>query len=283
MTFQQLKILLKVIETGNFTKTGELLNISQSGVSHTITSLENELGEKVLRRDKGKIALTEAGERIIEHIREILYQEELIFQKLQQGKLEKRMIKLATFPSLTMWLTKNILPEIKRKEWNVELSIREGTYEEIENWLRNQEVDLGLTTSSISPSFPYYHLFFDPLYLVVSEKHPLAIKEQVFIEDLAHHNFILPIAGCQKLILSTLRKENVKVKIMMELRETHTILDLVQENTGITILPRMALPQMEGVKYIPIQPLMQREVGVTFALNNKNDPEIKRLFQLLSS
>jgi DNA-binding transcriptional LysR family regulator len=281
MTFQQLKILLKILETGNFTKTGELLNVSQSGVSHTIASLESELGKKLLIRNKDKIELTEAGKSIIDHVREIVYQEELILQKLNLTKAAKKTIKLATFPSLTVWITKNIIPEIK--EWNVDLSIKEGTYEDIENWIKNDDVDLGITTGPISPSYPFYHMFFDPLFLVVSKNHPLSIKENVYIEELQNQDFILPIAGCQQLIQHTFQKEHVDVHTIMELKETQTILDLIQENIGITILPRLALTPKDSLKYIPLLPQMKREVGITISKNHKSDLTIKRLFNLLVS
>lgn len=98
MTFFQLKVLLKLIETGNFTKTGEILNLSQSGVSHTINTLEKELGVKLVSREKKSITLTSEGSSVIENIKEILYQEELLNHKLKTVLPLKDELIIGTFP-----------------------------------------------------------------------------------------------------------------------------------------------------------------------------------------
>ncbi len=72
MTLFQFRVFLTVIEAGTFTKAGAELNMTQSGVSHAIAGLEAELGVTLLRRDRRGITLTEAGERILPCVRQVV-------------------------------------------------------------------------------------------------------------------------------------------------------------------------------------------------------------------
>lgn len=99
ITFQY-KVFLTVVECGSFTKAGEKLGLTQSGVSHNIAKLESELGIVLLRRNRNGLLLTDAGERVMPHIRQIMHQAALLEQEaaLIQG-MEVGSIKIGTFPS----------------------------------------------------------------------------------------------------------------------------------------------------------------------------------------
>ncbi|KUP25372.1 hypothetical protein AWJ19_17455 [Paenibacillus sp. DMB5] len=102
MAIFQYKVFLTVVESGSFTKAGEKLGLSQSGVSHNISTLETELGIVLLRRNRNGISLTDAGERVIPHIRQIIHHAKLLEQEaaLIQG-IEVGTIKIGTFPSFS--------------------------------------------------------------------------------------------------------------------------------------------------------------------------------------
>ena len=61
--------LLAVVEEGSFTRAAGRLGVSQSALSHAIRRLEERAGVSVLARTTRSLALTEAGERLIETIR----------------------------------------------------------------------------------------------------------------------------------------------------------------------------------------------------------------------
>lgn len=93
MNLLQIEIFVKVVDIGNFTKAGEILAMTQSGISHNIASLESELGIKLLNRGRNGISLTDSGERIINNMRNILSEAESIKQEaasilgIQNGKI----------------------------------------------------------------------------------------------------------------------------------------------------------------------------------------------------
>ena len=61
MNATKYQIFLKTVECGSFTKAAADLNFSQSGISHAINSLEEELGVTLLSRNRGGVTLTGDG------------------------------------------------------------------------------------------------------------------------------------------------------------------------------------------------------------------------------
>ena len=65
MLLKQLKYFISIVEKGNFTEAAKEIYISQSAISQQIQSLENELGYKLLIREKRTFTLTPAGNTYI--------------------------------------------------------------------------------------------------------------------------------------------------------------------------------------------------------------------------
>ena len=57
MSISKYQVFLKTVSCGSFSKAAEAMNFTQSGISHAIHSLENELGVKLLSRNRGGVVL----------------------------------------------------------------------------------------------------------------------------------------------------------------------------------------------------------------------------------
>jgi LysR family transcriptional regulator, regulator for bpeEF and oprC len=66
MTLEQLKILVKVVQSGSFTRAAELLETQKSYISRVIAQLEAELGAKLLERTTRALSVTEMGREVFE-------------------------------------------------------------------------------------------------------------------------------------------------------------------------------------------------------------------------
>lgn len=73
MNLAQLRALVAVVDEGGFTPAAAALELTQSGVSHAIASLERELGLSVVARSRGTVAPTSQGEVILRPAREALH------------------------------------------------------------------------------------------------------------------------------------------------------------------------------------------------------------------
>ena len=72
LSLAKFEIFNTVVELGSLTKAGEALGLTQSAVSHAISSLESEWGFSILNRGRSGINLTSNGEHVLKYIREML-------------------------------------------------------------------------------------------------------------------------------------------------------------------------------------------------------------------
>lgn len=146
MTITQLQVLIKTVELGSFTKAAGMLNMTQPAVSHAISSIESELGVTILIRDKRKgLIVTEVGNRILVHIREILNGVEKIEQEVAMEKgHEVGTIRIGSFPSASAYFLPKMINIFHEKYPNLELVLCEGTLKEVEDWLLSRVIDIGI-------------------------------------------------------------------------------------------------------------------------------------------
>jgi LysR family transcriptional regulator, regulator for bpeEF and oprC len=90
MTLEQLRILVKVVQSGSFTRAAELLETQKSYVSRVIAQLETELGTKLLERTTRSLSVTELGREVVERAVGILGAVDDTARLVQQTQSEPR-------------------------------------------------------------------------------------------------------------------------------------------------------------------------------------------------
>jgi len=278
----QIEIFVKVVDIGNFTKAGEILAMTQSGISHNIASLESELGIKLLNRGRNGISLTDSGERIINNMRNILSEAESIKQEaasilgIQNGK-----INIGSFSSFASKVLPTIISRFKGEFKGIEINFYEGSYDQITRWVEEGKVDIGFT----SLSNPMDHLeattiVRDRLVAIVPIHHQLAINEQIKAEDLQGEAFIMPQLGCEVSVKKFLQKHEVSPNIQFNVEENQTIIAMVCEGLGITIIPELALPfNLEGTIVKPLLPEPFREISIITRSKKQSLPAVKEFIK----
>ncbi|MBU8608368.1 LysR family transcriptional regulator [Bacillus pumilus] len=276
MTFQY-KVFLTVVECGSFTKAGEKLGLTQSGVSHNIAKLESELGVVLLRRNRNGLSLTDAGERVMPHIRQIVHHASLLEQEaaLIQG-MEVGIIKIGTFSSFSSKMLPQLIHRFTKGYPNIQVELYEGGYEEIEEWIASGTVDVGFLTQP-SREFETVPLFQDELVVLMQEDHRFNTKKVIEVDSLHDESFIMPKAGCDLLIKKLLKERGVKPQVLLEIGDNNALISMVQEGLGVTIIPTfILLPQMSHTKVIPLETNVYREINLAFKSFKAASPSAKR-------
>ncbi len=295
MTLTQLNILKTVVETESFTKTADALHITQSGVSHSIASLEDELEIKLVKSNKRSVSLTEAGEKIYILAKDILSRidrskEEIsALKNLQTGKL-----KLGCFQSVSVRILPGILKVFKQKYPGIEVSWFEGTDLEVKDWIINEAVDIGFV---VSPSIPIslparlpsqaygrdankdgletIPLLEDKMLGVFPAKHPLCSKKHINIKELAgEHLITFKGSSCGMLVTSNLINaiNNLGEIKKIEARNISTVIEMVRGGIGVAIMPELAVPQnYAGICLVPLKPEVKREIALAYRSSSSLD------------
>ncbi|WP_107839415.1 LysR family transcriptional regulator [Metasolibacillus meyeri] len=283
MSFVRFEIIAKVVELGSFTKAAEKLNMTQSAVSHAVASLESELNVSLLIRDRKKgIALTEAGQKVLPHIREILKRMESINQEIALvTNLETGNIRIGTFASASSCLLPKLLAKFQKKHPKIEFKFYEGTYEEITQWLSSGIIDIGFVVIGKSnPSFDLVPLIKDKMVVAYHPEHRFRIKETVDMDDLIEESFIMPTGMYQSHVEALFEEAQMKPSIRFEVHDCTTIANMVQEGLGITIGPELFLKTQHNIKISQLNIENSREVALACSSIESASPAVKEFLRV---
>ncbi|HEX6535054.1 MAG TPA: ATP-binding protein [Gemmatimonadaceae bacterium] len=126
ITDAQLRVLVAVADTGGFTEAARRLGLTQSAVSHAITTLERRLGVTLVERTARDVRLTGAGARALAHARELLRLEEALVRDAEGARRRHRArLRIASFGPTA---SRRLLPPLLDR-----FAAREGRFED-EGW-----------------------------------------------------------------------------------------------------------------------------------------------------
>lgn len=144
MSIKKYEVLLQTADLGSFTKASEVLGYTQSAISHIITGLEDELGLKLLSRDRFGVRLTAEGEALLPAIRTVCQEnQEVLRQAARFHGLEVGRVRIGTFLSVSVHLLPHLLQTFSQRHPDITFELLQGSYEDIERWLSEGRIDLG--------------------------------------------------------------------------------------------------------------------------------------------
>jgi DNA-binding transcriptional LysR family regulator len=278
MTISKYEAFHAVVELGSLTKAAEILNLTQSGVSHAIASLETELGFSLLSRDRAGVTLTSNGEMILQYVRETLQCNERLRQKVAEIKgLEIGTVRIGTFTSVSSQWLPGIIKEFKNQHPCIEIKLAEGDYDDINRWIGNGTVDFGFVSLPVTQSFEFIPLKKDKMLCILPKEHPLQ-QDEISFDQIQKESFIMPKWGNTGDVRRILLENHLKPKIRYEVVEDQAIIAMVQNGLGISILPEMVLlHNTHNVHIANLEKPAYRTIGI--ALNSmKNTSPAARKF-----
>ena len=281
MNFSQLHCLVALAETGSFTEAAYTVSMTQSAVSHALAKLERELGVTLLERNrKGVVALTDVGQKIIPYARLLLTQAENIEQEARAARgLAMGKLRLGSIFSLCPGLLTGILTHFQQVYPDIEVILFEGTLQEVQEWIATGIVDIGFVFHAAKggKSTP---IAADALHVFVSEEHPLHTRVTVSINDLRKERLIMPKTGGAFLEIVSFDLKATGSSIRYQASDGATILAMVREGLGVTLLPRMMLPQgLEGVVALPLDPPQHVQIGLATQEKGRTSPAVRLFVQ----
>lgn len=281
MTITQYQVFVKVIETGSFTKAAQELNMTQPAVSHAVSSLESDLGVRLIVRDRRKgILLTEIGQQLLVQIREILQRIHHMQQIVAAEKgLEVGTIRIGTFPSAAAHFFPLILSYFRKHYPNLELLLHEGTIEEVKKWLANREIDVGIVILP-DPEMETIPIFKDKMLAVLRKDHPLSRQASVSLHDLDSLPMIVCHGGYDTPIIEMFRRAAAHLNIAYAVYNVATVLNMIREGLGISILSGLSLTNLPpDVVGISLEPEVCREVSIAAPSLSEAPPAVKLFIQ----
>ena len=169
------RAFLAAAETGSFSRAAEVLRYTPSGVNQLVSALEKEVGFSLFSRSTKGVALTANGQLLLPVIREILHQEDRLFElSAQMNGLLIGTVTIAAYSSIaTHWLPA-VIRAFQQDYPHVEIKLMEGIWQEVSQWLEERTADIGFFSYQENMPFEWIPLAEDPMVALLPRSHPLA-------------------------------------------------------------------------------------------------------------
>ena len=247
MNIETLRIFCDLVELLSFSKTAEKHALSQSAISQQLAQLELAHKCQLIDREKRPIELTRSGQLLYETAKDILDRYEQFKSELNTLKSSGgNRINIAAIYSIGMHSLPDYVKKFMVSYPKVNVHIEYLDAAKIYELVLAGDVDIGLVAvPKRDKRFEVYDFEDEPLVLVCSPKHPLAMQSQVDIHKVQFERFISfdENVPTRRWIDNILHKYNIVVRPVMEFDNIETIKRAVEINSGISILPRTAILQ----------------------------------------
>ncbi len=277
--FRHLRTIRAIHEAGGLARAADILNITQSALSHQVKGLEDQAGVELFVRRSKPLRLSAAGHRLLKLAEKVLPEIEALeddFAALRSGKSGRLHIAIECHACFE-WLFP-VLEEF-RKAWpEVDVDIRPGLAFGAMPALDREEVDLVVSSDpedlpgvDFTPLFDYAPVF------VASAQHPLARKDFVVAEDFRDELLITYPVDRARLDVFTelLTPAKVEPRAVRQVELTAVILLLVASNRGVAVLPDWVVREVRYHSDYVTRPLTEKGVTKRLYAATRSDDTTK--------
>ena len=279
MTILAYQVFDAVIREGSFQRAAESLNLTPSAVSHTISSMEKELGFPLFVRSKQGIRLTGYGETLRPYIYGVLHSEDSLREAIDQmNGLERGTVKLGTFNSICTTLVPQLIQSFRKEHPNIEIEVYQGTYDDVRRWIKNGTVDIGFLSISSAENLPITPLFKDRLVSAMPKGTDIGDKDYIRVEELRGRGFVSQSESTDADIQNLLKKYDVEVQSLCHVVDDQSTIAMVEAGLGVCIMPSLLMSTMQSdVDIYPIEPPEYRVIGICTKKEGGMSPAVKSM------
>lgn len=245
MDLSQLEIFLTIAQEKSFSRAAEKLLRTQPAISIALKRLEEELGEPLFDRSSKSGTLTEAGRILHSYAQRMInLRDEAVDAISELRGMYRGRLTIGANESTSLYLLPPLLLKYREHHPKIKIEVFRNISERMPNEVLERNLDFGfLSFDPQHPSLQSFEVFRDELVLVVSPRHKLAKKKNVTVKELGEESFIAHNVKtpARARILELFAQNRTPLNISIELATLETIKEFVMLNTGIAILPRLAV------------------------------------------
>lgn len=253
MNLSQLRTIREVIRQDfNLTASAAALHTTQSGLSKQIRELEDELGVLIfVRKGKRFLGLSEAGQLMVPMLDRLMVEAGNIARLAQEFRDTARgQLTLATTHTQARYVLPEAVMAFRREFPQVQLSMQQGSPEQIVDCLLRGEAQIGIATESLALhedllAVPYYQWQHAA---VVPIGHPL-LQQALDMDQLAKWPLITYHRGFtgRKRIEEGFMRHGKRPNIVMSALDSDVIKTYVACGLGVGLIAAMAFDPLRDV------------------------------------
>jgi DNA-binding transcriptional LysR family regulator len=272
MADRRLQVFYTVARQLSFTKAAEQLFMTQPAVTFQVKQIEEHFNTRLFERSHGRIALTPAGQLVMEYAERILGLSEEMDKRVGEltGAISGPLL-LGASTTIAEFMLPHVLGEFKARHPQVQTHMTVANSETIESRVADHTLDLGLIESpSHLPSLHTEACCDDELVMICAPRYKLAELQRVTPQQIAGEPFISRESGSGTREFSDQYFQQAGIapedlNIVMELGSPEAIKGVVETGIGVAIMSRATVAKelkLGSLVAIALQPPLIRTLSL---------------------
>lgn len=282
MDTKKYEALLESARLGSFTKAAQELGYTQSGLTHMMNALEQELGFPLLERGHYGTRLTERGGEL----------EPAILQFVEAGKAleaqidavrrqESQSVRVGAYSSMAVHWLPAILQRFRDICPNVRVDVQMAGIEELYGWVHSGQVELAFVSHQDDLKADFLPLKEDTLVAVLPDEPAFDGWKTFPVSAFEDREFLMPALGFTRDIMPMFRRHHVHPRIRKTTVDDPVVISMVAHGLGVSIMTELIMSGRSDptVKVLPIEPRTFRELGIVVRSRRELKPAVQELIQ----
>lgn len=234
--------LITLAKYENFTKTAEILNLTQPAVTQHIKSLEDEYNIKIFIKNGRDLVITNQGKILLKYFQRIKSLENSLDNALDDYKNNRYHLDIGITPTASEFILPIIYKYIQKKYPNASINFHIHVLDELTQFLKSYSLDFCILDKKYNrKKFKSEMIYDDSLVFICSNDH--INKENIqSLEDIKSEKLILRHEKSQTRIqfeeYLDLHQETISnFNIALEIESINLIKQLIKQDYGISLLP----------------------------------------------
>ena len=277
MDTEKCQVLLKIIETGSFSRAAELLGYTPSGINRMVKSMEEETDFPLFTRSQKGVCLTTEGKRLLPIFRELVHWQKQLDQLCADiCGLETGHLTIGTYYSTAAcWLPQII--QTYQSSWpGIQIDLCEGGNSDLTKKLESRQLDCCFF-SEYHGQCDWLPLRQDELVAWLPKDHPLANAAQFPLEALNDIPFIQPLPEQNTDLERLLSTHHLTPNVRFTTSDNYTAYSMVSAGLGMSLNNALMARSWNGpVAILPFDPPQYITLGIALPSLAQASPALKK-------
>lgn len=274
MTLQQLEYIVALDKTRHFVRAAELCGVTQPTLSAMVQKIEDELDCRIFDRSKQPLVPTQAGQLIISQAQIILYHVNQLKENVQNRKMAVQgNLNIAIIPTVAPYLLPKFISQMHQNYPDIELKVSESHTDTIIQKLLTAELDMAILSTPLeNHRILEVPLYYEKFELYVSPGDPLSNISEIAANELPLNSlWVLEEGHCFRNQVFNFCQDNVRQASVYESGSIDTLVKIVDENGGYTVIPELHIDLLNDKQKNNIRKVLKPEAYREISLVIRHD------------
>ena len=255
MNIDHLRYFLVLSQEMHYSRAAQRLNISQSGLSHAMAALEQELGVPLFQKSGRGIALGRYGAALLPQAQQIVALADSCLRQFQMLKEGVGTLRLRTIPLLIVPTVTRLCRQFQQVNPGCDFEFATGMSSQVCQAVLQGEADVGFCSKIFpDPQLDYVSIQRRAMVAAVPLDHPLAGQETVTLAETLPYPHVTYswLSGQRDPVDRLFAPVRDQWRIAYQVEDANFIMELVAQGFGITVLPDTPPVHRPDVKVLPL-------------------------------